>query len=144
MCHIPKPSLPNHPNAVGGEIAVEPGDRLPLIPSRLMKGGFQIEATQKFSVGLNAVATSDVGFRGDEGNLAPSLDGYVIVNLRADYVFGDRLSLFLNIDNIFDADYETFGLFGRPGDVLGDEYSDPRFVSPGAPRAAWIGVRARL
>jgi hypothetical protein len=24
--------------------------------------------------------------------------------------------------------------------VLGDEFEDPRFVSPGPPRAAWVGI----
>jgi len=24
--------------------------------------------------------------------------------------------------------------------VLGDDYQDPRFLSPAAPRAAWVGV----
>jgi iron complex outermembrane recepter protein len=35
-------------------------------------------------------------------------------------------------------------LLGVADDVLGDDYDDPRFVSPGAPRAAWAGVRLRF
>jgi hypothetical protein len=42
--------------------------------------------------------------------------------------------------NVFDVEYETFGLLGDANDVLGDDFDDPRFVGPGAPRAAWVGV----
>ena len=34
-------------------------------------------------------------------------------------------------------DASTFGLLGEADQVLGDNYEDPRFLSPGAPRAAW-------
>jgi hypothetical protein len=36
------------------------------------------------------------------------------------------------IDNVFDADYETFGTLGDPSNVF-PEFTDPRFFSPGAP-----------
>jgi len=49
--------------------------------------------------------------------------------------------LFANVDNVFDERYETFGLFREPDEVLGDAFEDSRFVSPGAPRAAWVGLR---
>jgi hypothetical protein len=42
---------------------------------------------------------------------------------------------------LFDEDYETFGLFGEPDEVLGDAFDDSRFFSPSAPRAAWLGVQ---
>ena len=45
------------------------------------------------------------------------------------------------IDNVLDREYETFGLFGDAEDVLGPEFDDSRFLSPAAPRAAWLGVR---
>ena len=36
---------PNHPEAVDGEIEVESGDRLPLIPEQLLKAGVRIAAS---------------------------------------------------------------------------------------------------
>ncbi len=53
----------------------------------------------------------------------------------------EHFTLFAKIDNLFDEDYETFGLFGEADEVLGDEFDDPRFLSPASPRSGWIGVR---
>ena len=46
--------------------------------------------------------------------------------------------VFARVDNVFDAEYETFGLVGAADEVLGDEFEDPRFVSPAAPSAAGL------
>jgi len=104
---------PNHPEAVAGEIAVESGDRLPLIPQQLLKAGVRFAATDALTFGADLLASSGAFFRGDEGNL-------------------------------LDEEYETFGLFGQAEEVLGDEFAEPYFVGPGAPRAAWIGFRVEL
>ena len=61
--------------------------------------------------------------------------------MRATYRLGQRTSLFASIDNLLDEEYETFGVFGEADEVLGDDFEEPYFVGPGAPRAAWIGVR---
>jgi iron complex outermembrane receptor protein len=134
----------NHPEAVDGEIGVEAGDRLPLIPSQLLKAGMRFAFTDTLTFGVDVLASSGAYFRGDEGNLLEELDGYSILNLRAEYRFGERASVFASIDNLLDEDYETFGLFGDADDVLGDEFDEPFFVGPGAPRAAWIGVRVEF
>ena len=53
-----------------------------------------------------------------------------------------KLSLFLNLDNVFDENYETFGLFGEADDVARWTNSTTDvFMSPAAPRAAWAGLR---
>jgi outer membrane receptor protein involved in Fe transport len=131
----------NHPAAVDGEIAVEAGDRLPLIPEQLFKAGLRFAVTDTFTLGADVLSSSGAYFRGDEGNLFEELDGYTVVNLRAELRIGEHARLFANIDNLFDEEYETFGLFGEADEVLGDDFDDPSFVGPGAPRAAWIGVR---
>jgi iron complex outermembrane receptor protein len=131
----------NHPKAVDGEIDVESGDRLPLIPEQLLKAGLRIAFTDRFTLGADLLSSSGAYFRGDEGNLSEELDSYTVVNLRAEIRLGDRTRLFANLDNLLDEEYETFGLFGEADEVLGDDFDDPSFVGPGAPRAAWIGVR---
>jgi hypothetical protein len=55
-----------------------------------------------------------------------------------------RVRVIARVTNVFNAAYETFGLLGDADDVLGDEYDDPRYLSPGAPRAAWFGVELSL
>jgi iron complex outermembrane recepter protein len=135
---------PNHPEAVDGEIEVESGDRLPLIPEQLMKAGVRFAVTERLTLGADLVASSGAYFRGDEGNLLERLDGYSVVNVRAEYRFGERASVFASIDNLLDEEYATFGLFGQADEVLGDEFDEPFFVGPGAPLAAWVGVRVEF
>jgi outer membrane receptor protein involved in Fe transport len=78
--------------------------------------------------------------RGDEANLDEEIDGYSVVNLRGNYQATDNLKLFAKVDNLFDKEYETFGLHGEADEVLGDDYENPRFLSPGSPRAVWAGL----
>jgi outer membrane receptor protein involved in Fe transport len=132
---------PNNPAAIDGEVTVSPGDELPLVPNRLFKSGMRFAVTESLSINANLLAGSDFHLRGDEGNDGNRIGRYALVNLSADYLIRPGLRLFLNIDNLFDEDYETFGLFGEPDEVLGDAFDDSRFFSPSAPRAAWLGVQ---
>jgi outer membrane receptor protein involved in Fe transport len=131
----------NHPEVDDGEIEVEEGDRLPLIPESLLKAGVRIAVSDTFTIGADLLSSSGAFFRGDEGNLSEELDGYTIVNLRAELELSRRARLFANIDNLLDEEYATFGLFGDAEEVLGGDFESPSFIGPGAPRAAWIGVR---
>jgi outer membrane receptor protein involved in Fe transport len=131
---------PNNPYAVDGEVAVEPGDRLPGLPENLLKAGLTYRVTAKLSLGANLQYSSDIVLRGDEANLDEELDGYSVVNLRGEYQASDNLKLFAKVDNLFDKEYETFGLYGEADEVLGDDYENPRFLSPGSPRAVWAGL----
>jgi outer membrane receptor protein involved in Fe transport len=92
------------------------------------------------SVGVDAIVNSSQYYRGDEANLLAPLPGFVLVNLRAAYQLARPVSVFAIVSNLFDADYGTFGVLGDARPVLGAAYNDPRFVGPGAPRAAWVGV----
>jgi outer membrane receptor protein involved in Fe transport len=132
---------PNNPGAVNGEIEVEISDRLPLVPQQLLKAGLRFEATDRLTVGGNLVASGGFHFRGDEANLLAKTDGYAVLSLRAEYRLGEHARVFANLDNVLDEQYETFGVLGEATDVLGADFDDPRFLGPGAPRAAWIGVR---
>lgn len=135
---------PNNPAAIGGEVQVRPGDRLPLIPRQLLKAGVDLPLGSRFNAGADVYVSSGFHLRGDEGNDVGEIGAAVTLNLRADYQVGDRLTLFLNVDNLFDRRYETFGLFGNADAVLGTELADTRFLSPAGPRAAWVGVQVDL
>jgi hypothetical protein len=55
-----------------------------------------------------------------------------------------RVSATAQIQNLSGAEYHTFGVLGDP-ELLGAGLDDdPRFYSPGAPRAAWIGIEVRF
>lgn len=131
---------PNNPAAVDGEVMVRPGDRLPLIPRQLLKAGMRLGVGDRVTLGGDVIAGGDFHMRGDEGNDVARIGEYAVLNLRGDYQVNDAMRVFLNFDNVLDEEFETFGLFGEPREVLGDAYQDSRFISPAAPRAAWLGV----
>jgi outer membrane receptor protein involved in Fe transport len=130
----------SHPAAIGGTIAVPAGARIPGVPAHIGKAAVTWFGGAGFSVGLDAIANSGQVYRGDEANLLPPLPGFFVMNLRAAYQIARPLSAFVIVSNLFDADYGTFGVLGDPTAVLGSGFTDPRFVGPGAPRAAWLGV----
>ena len=135
-------SSPNHPEARGGEIDVEKGDRIPGVPLHNLKADLSFAITDALSFGTSILINSGQVFRGDEGNLIDQIPGYSIVNLRGRHTLWNNFSIFAKVNNLFNAAYETFGLFGEADEVLGDGFEDSRFLSPGAPRAAWAGVEA--
>jgi iron complex outermembrane recepter protein len=135
-------SSPSSPAAIGGEIPVRVGDRLPLVPDRLLKGGVSATVGADWTLRAELLASSGAYLRGDEGNLSSKIAGYAVVSFRAERRLGTKAHIFVSIDNLLDERYDTFGVFGDAASVLGPSYGNPRFLGPGAPRAAWIGIRA--
>ncbi len=77
-------------------------------------------------------------------NVDRKIDDYAVVNLHGRYKLNNNLQLFARVDNLFDEEYETFGLFGEPDEAPGLDLEDPRFVGAGAPRGGWIGLKLTL
>lgn len=123
------------------EIQVQSGDRIPGVPRHLFKMGADYSLTPAFTLGATLLYTSDKVLRGDESNQLKPIGGYTLVNLRGQYQITDQVVLFGQVDNLFDKKYATFGDLADAGDVLGDQFDNPRFLSPGAPRAGWFGAR---
>ena len=136
---------PNHPFAnSNGKIAVEKGDRIPGIPEHLLKFGADVAVSPRLTLGGDIVFNSGRFLRGDEANLLDETDGYAMVNLRGEYHVNDLIVVIAKVENLFDVEYETFGLLGEPEEVLGPAFGDPRFLGPGAGRGGWIGVRVEF
>jgi len=129
-----------------GTIAVDPGDRLPGIPRHSVKAGVGVALSSTWDIAVETVLTSSRVFVGDEGNDQAEVDGYGLVNVRMSYQATDTVVLFLRLDNLLDTEYETFGVLAEIEIELAEApgASDPRFVSPGAPRSAFAGVRFRF
>lgn len=127
-----------HPRAVGGAIRVEPGDRIPGVPRHNAKAGITLEPIARVRVGLTGIAHSSRFYRGDEGNLLDEVPGYVVLGAHGSYWPVNILELFFKVQNLANAEHETFGVLGDPSAVLGN--SDPRFVGPGAPFGVWAGL----
>jgi outer membrane receptor for monomeric catechols len=127
-----------------GMLVVTRGDRLSGIPEHIFKAAITVNLWKKLTLGINGQYSGEQVFRGDEANTQPHLAGYWLFNMTADYKFNKNFSVFGKLDNIFDARYNSFGVYGNASEVLGSQYNDGRFVSPGAPLGAWIGVRLSL
>ncbi len=131
----------NHPDAdpETGLIVVDAGNRLPGLPQDTFKLGADYALTPALTVGGDILYNGAQYLRGDEANLLPPLGGFTIVNLRAAWRVGQHFSTYVRLQNIFDRRYSDFGVIGNPTTVL-PQFTDPRLVSPGAPRAGWIGL----
>lgn len=132
-------SSPNHPDEVDGEIAVAEGNRIPGVPQHNLKASVST-AIRRATVGAVLLVSSHQYLRGDEANLLPTVAGFSLLNLHASYTLAPSVRLTARVSNLLGAEYATFGLLGEADEVLGDNYEDPRFLSPGAPRAAWVGL----
>jgi len=136
---------PNNPAAINDEVSVQPGDRIPGLPLHSAKLGFSYRATPKWTLTLESILASSQFLRGDEGNDQPTVDGYGILNMRSEYRLRDSLTAYFSINNLLNADYETFGVFGEADEVflseLGRPASDNRFLGPGIPFAVLAGLR---
>lgn len=128
-------------------MTVERGDHRPGIPEHSLKAGFDWFAGEALTIGVDAIYSSGRYLVGDEANLTPKTDSFVVANAYAKWRVSSGFELFLQVENLFDEHYETFGAFSPVEEVpiLGrGKLADPRSLSPGAPRAAFAGLRVRF
>ena len=146
-----EPAPANPFQDANGNIQVNVGDELPLIPKSRVKLGADVKVLPRWSVGGTLSCIGPSFYRGDEANLNPELPGYTVASMRTSYQFSRHLQIFANIQNVFDRRYSTYGILGDPtgvgapgvpaGGELGDPDVDPRFQSPAMPRAYFGGVK---
>ena len=129
----------------GNTLNVNKGDRLPSTPEHNLKIGTDYAFTNKFSLGATASYFSSQYLRGDEANDDSQLGGYSVVNLHGRYKVNKNVEFFAKVDNLFDKEYSSFGLYGEPDEAPGlDNLTDARFVGAGSPRAGWIGIKVSM
>lgn len=148
---VSSPSHPNRVETIGANnelssvIPVEKGDRIPGIPQHSFKLGLEVPVTQKLTLGGDGNFNSGQYLRGDEANLLSQTNPYFVMNLHANYKVTDHLTAFAIFQNLFDSNYETFGILGQANEVPGlQNFTDPRFLSPAAPFGGWVGLRYKL
>jgi iron complex outermembrane receptor protein len=134
-------SSPFNPLADGGLITVLPGNRLPGVPRHRFKAGVDYIVQDGWTVGADVVAVSGQFLIGDESNLNPMLPGYWLANLRTTYKVSKEVELFGTVRNLFDKRYYTSGTFFEADAIPFLGLTDPRTLSPGAPRAFYAGLR---
>lgn len=146
------------PNCSGeGEIEVRPGDRIPGLPQHSFKLAADWQALAALSLGAQLRAYSGQFVRGNENNRhqpdgagfngAGRIGGFAVLDLTGSWKFGKDVELFGKLANVFDRRYATAGLLGANAfDANGAlqapaDWRAEQFLGPGAPRAAWVGVR---
>jgi outer membrane receptor protein involved in Fe transport len=151
-----------------GAIAIEPGDRIPLIPRHMFKAYVNVDIGPRLSLDADLVAVSSSFARGNENNRhdadgtyylgSGSAPGYAIVNLGAAYRLQPWVQLVAQINNLFDRRYYTAAQLGplgftdsgafiaRPLPAINGQFPvrQATFYAPGAPVKAWFGTRFKF
>lgn len=135
----------------GDTIRVRKGDTLPGIPRHQLKLRGEWQALPHWTLGANIVAFSSQYSHGNENNdhqgAGAKVSGYTVVNLDTRYTIPNSgWQLFAKVTNLFDRKYQTGGMLGETffeanGSYMGGDDAFSALVAPGAPRAAWVGVR---
>jgi iron complex outermembrane recepter protein len=137
-------SSPFNPLADNGEITVRPGNHLPGVPRHRFKAGVDYSVWDDWTVGADMIAVSGQYLVGDESNLNPKLPGYWVANLHTTYKVSKQVEVFGQVRNVFDKRYYTAGAFFEVDAIPFLGLTDPRTVSPGAPRAFYAGLRGKF
>ena len=142
------------------------GDYIPSIPKHQLKLRGQYEITPDWIIGTNVIGYSDSFVWGNENNNhqansgcenstpgtsgkcaqgSGKVGGYFVMNLDTQYNIGSGWKAFAKATNIFDREYNVSGrlaetYFGSTGQYDGVEQKMLGLL-PGAPRAAWVGLR---
>ena len=147
-----------------GNIVVNPGDRIPLIPRNTGRLILDYDVTNRWNVGGNLLFVSGSYLHGNENNANVAggtnatgayiegtgwIPSYTIVNLQTTYRVANHFQVFAKVANLFDRKYSTAGFltqnsFEANGTLIANpnNWTNENAVSPGAPFGVWAGVRA--
>lgn len=136
---------PNNPAAdANGEILVRYGARIPLVPRHQVKAGFDYFVTPEWKVGADLAAFSSQFYAGDESNQGRKLPAFWRANLHSSYQINQHVQVFVEVRNLLNARYPTYGTFLRV-DALGGAIpialNDPRSLTLAQPRSVYGGVK---
>ena len=115
------------------------GDRIPGIPSSTVKLRADYRPNDSLRLGGAVILVGDQYDHGNESNTDPNgkRAGYAVVDLDAQYRIGKALTLSINIDNVFDQVYATYGLT-RATSIY--SLAAQTFSTTAPPRAVWLKV----
>ncbi len=154
---------------LSGTVNIRPGDRIPLIPRQLLKVFADYEVSPALTLNAGMVAVAGALARGNENNahqadgkyyLGPGQSaGYAVFNLGASYRVTPQWQFSAQINNVFDARYETAAQLGATGfDANGNFLARPlggsaaagyplvhsTFYAPVAPRSISVTLKYAL
>jgi len=154
---------------VDGNIRIKPGDRIPLVPRRMLKLYADVDLGDAWSLGADAIAMGGAAARGNENGghrpdgvhyLGPGRSaGYAVLNAHAAWRPAKGWELTAQVSNLLDRHYATASQLGPTGfDDAGGFQGQPfaanangdhplrhaTFYAPGAPRSVSLAVRVRF
>jgi outer membrane receptor protein involved in Fe transport len=150
-----------------GNILVQPGDRLPLVPLHTGRLVLGYDVDTHLNLGATVIFASSSYLHGNENNAnvagtinaasgefiagTGTIPSYATLNFNATYKFDRHLEVFARVTNALDKDYYTAGfltqnVYNPNGTfrVNPDDWTNENAVVPGAPREMWGGVRLRF
>jgi outer membrane receptor protein involved in Fe transport len=153
-----------------GNIDIEPGDRIPLIPQHTFKLFVDYDIHKAVTLSMDMFAVSSAFARGNENNLHKpdgvyylgpgEVPGYAIFNFGIDYRPLPTLKVFAQINNMFDRQAYSAAQLGATGfrdngTFIARPFATPvidgarpvvqaTFYSPVAPRCAVIGLEYKF
>jgi len=143
----------------GGNIAIQPGNTMPLTPKHILKFHADYAWTPAWQTGFSMTAFSGMYARGNENNQhQPDGDaylgsgrtaGYAVFNATARYAASKDTQWLLNVMNVFNRQYASAAQLGPAAfSANGQQFvsSSTReqhamLVAPGAPRSVWLSMR---
>jgi outer membrane receptor protein involved in Fe transport len=90
------------------------GNDIPLVPRNRLGLGVNVYPIEDLTFSLEGLYVSEQFLNGDEANMSKPLNAYGVMNGRVSYQYGP-LTLFLQGNNITDAEYEVWGVVGFGG-----------------------------
>lgn len=134
----------NNPEAdENGVVDVKRGDAIPGLPRHTLKAGVDWTVSPSIALGIDGRFTTGQYLRGDESNALGKTAAYALFDFDASWQVTSHVLVSARVDNLFDRRYTSFGVLGDPSSVF-PGMTDPRFLGPGAPRAAWLSVTLSL
>lgn len=118
---------------------VRKGSDLPLVPRHRANAGLDVHVTDWLTLSASSAYVGRQWLRGDEANAERRLGDYIVVNASATARYRS-LTAFVAVQNLFDAEYETYGTFAPNARADGSPIQ--RFLTPASPitihgGAAW-------
>jgi outer membrane receptor protein involved in Fe transport len=154
---------------INGNILVQPGDHIPLIPQHSGRLILDYAFDRHLDLGANLIIESGSYLHGDENNanvagttnaatgtyIATTGSGwipsYAVLNFNGTYRFTKNFEIFAKMVNALNKQYYTAGfltndVYNPNGSfrVNPNDWTNENDVVPGAPREIWAGVRIRI
>lgn len=103
----------------------------------------EYQVIPELNIGADAKFVSSQFLVGDESNQESKLPAYGVVNLHTNLKLNKWASLFVNIDNLFNRTYYTYGTFTELDQAPPSlNLTNPETLSPSPGRVVYAGLHA--